>query len=1405
MGLMFEFRYCKVMYSLFSLVSMGKRLCYIIVVLPCVFLVLSLWSCTNQKDLRLCRQVDEMNQQVHNMRYSSAHRALSLARKTYVYATDSVDYPDGRNEALCHIAFLQYMRMDYAAADSALSQVDNQSQNEVIKLMSDVIHMRICQRRSANQLFYEYCNSARKRIERIGPEECYLTSHLRSVYMSACSDYHLALTMYYYYVRQEDEAKSEFKVLADDISAFSADSTQLAMYYFLSGNVRNIDNRLHEDNWQNMVNCITIAQDKGYSYIQAKALSALASDLIQSRSFRPSRMAYLRELLQLNRSVPDSQVGLLLGRKALGIFHDYGSLFDESETYITLSDYYLYEGNYEQAFRLLTRALNCINEHYIRSNPDDVVRFKPLKPYIPVPDSLSEEMRLIHHPQLICVPEWMADVREHLCLVYSALGMKTESDYNRNIYLDILDAIRQDRRMEQRLQDLKSEEQKVDHAVIISVVIMVVLVILLFVMSRRLKVKYHLRYEKEKAVVEQEMEQWRKRIDIRFSSLEDYQANVEAERYNSERSLTELKQRYIDKTTCLSIVFSVMPFLDRALNEVKKLNDDTSHLSERLTYICELTRRIDLYNSILTHWIKMRRGVVALSIENFSLAPLFDIVRKGETGFAAKNIQLNISRADVQVKADKALTLFMINTLLENARKYTREGGKVWLEVEEDNQSVLISVKDTGRGLSEEDCKKINQEKVYDSSLIGDVEHDSDLRKNKGYGFGLMNCKGIIEKYKKTSRIFSVCQFGVKSILGEGSTFYFRLPKGNIQRFLCLFFLFSCSLVMKGEQTLRLGISSDRLSKAYKSSNVLKAIDSKNPYLLRASDFADSTYYANVGHRYTQALQFVDSACSYLNKFYQETYPKGKQLLRISGIEKMPEIEWWKHDFKTDYYIILDIRNEAAISALALNEWNVYYYNNEIYTRLYKLMAQDETLEQYCNSIHAANANKQTALIVTVLFLAVAFLVSFSFYYRSHILPMFNLRQILEVSQRIFDNEDTSRLSQIIYEGVNEILPTDGVCLMLPGGDVQCSDGCPQPDYLIEIMKSNGYSITSAPQILSDGLVRVYPLCVEDDAQTLRVGTLTFVLHRTGRPESGHELLLMLSKYAAINIYYESVRVERLKADIQMIDDERRRVEYEMNRVHVQNMVLDNCLSAIKHETMYYPSRIKQIAENLLEQIKNKSSQSFTCADERENPLPALFELTTYYKSVYSLLAACAARQMGQVPFRRSTIPLNELLIYISNSFQRQAKRLEKEGVMVHYEAVKTVDEAKLVSIKGDLSMIKYLFDNAISVFLQYRKSGTWTIDFAVSDKFVKFACGFDGIEMNEEQMLSLFYPESIHYDELTDRLLGAQFLIAKQIIREHDDNVRRGCRIYAEPRTLTDGTVRGMNLIFTIPQALSL
>ena len=69
------------------------------------------------------------------------------------------------------------------------------------------------------------------------------------------------------------------------------------------------------------------------------------------------------------------------------------------------------------------------------------------------------------------------------------------------------------------------------------------------------------------------------------------------------------------------------------------------------------------------------------------------------------------------------------------------------------------------------------------------------------------------------------------------------------------------------------------------------------------------------------------------------------------------------------------------------------------------------------------------------------------------------------------------------------------------------------------------------------------------------------------------------------------------------------RVQYELDRVHIQNRILDNCLSTIKHETMYYPARVQQMALN------------------RDTDTDDLRSLMNYYNEVYTILLEQAQKQ----------------------------------------------------------------------------------------------------------------------------------------------------------------------------------
>ncbi len=107
-----------------------------------------------------------------------------------------------------------------------------------------------------------------------------------------------------------------------------------------------------------------------------------------------------------------------------------------------------------------------------------------------------------------------------------------------------------------------------------------------------------------------------------------------------------------------------------------------------------------------------------------------------------------------------------VNSLLENAKKYTKENIKIILLVFKDSNKLFISIKDNGIGISDDDKKKIFEKYFRVSS--------GDIHNVKGYGLGLNYVKRIVKLHK--GKII------VKSTVGKGSEFIISLPLHHYEK-----------------------------------------------------------------------------------------------------------------------------------------------------------------------------------------------------------------------------------------------------------------------------------------------------------------------------------------------------------------------------------------------------------------------------------------------------------------------------------------------------------------------------------------------------------------------------------------------------------------------------------------------
>ena len=113
--------------------------------------------------------------------------------------------------------------------------------------------------------------------------------------------------------------------------------------------------------------------------------------------------------------------------------------------------------------------------------------------------------------------------------------------------------------------------------------------------------------------------------------------------------------------------------------------------------------------------------------------------------------------ADIYAKIDlERIEQVMVN-LIENAIKFSDKGAEIQIEIGEDEDEVLVAVRDQGIGISEE-----NLEVIFEK--FHTLPSSKSMGKYEGTGLGLAICKGIIAAHSGW--------IWAESVKGEGSVFF---------------------------------------------------------------------------------------------------------------------------------------------------------------------------------------------------------------------------------------------------------------------------------------------------------------------------------------------------------------------------------------------------------------------------------------------------------------------------------------------------------------------------------------------------------------------------------------------------------------------------------------------------------
>ena len=1182
-----------------------------------IVLFASFFSCTDMVPTKEVRLIDSLNGKAYAYRYRSLDSSYKYANEAYRQVNF---YKSGKAEASNNLGFCAFMAMDFDRAEALHKEVYKLTKNELELLIADIGLMKICQRTAMNKEFYDYRNSALRRMKRIREESDLFADRHEALRLDyAFTEFFIVSSIYYYYLQQRQEAIASLNQIPED--EVLADTNQLLYYHYIKGSASLVEATKPEDRKMREFDQLYItwrtAVQTNHPYFEGNGLQGLANLMVSPNNFELFRTRRGYALDQFGFPV-DSLLPLRMAQRALEKFREYNDLYQIAGAYVSIGKYMNEHGRYTEALDTLAKALDCVNQHhmlYYHHAADTLDKLHVFvegdTTYTGVPWIMQEDVRT--------VPEWISRIREQLSVSYAGLGMKYASDYNRNIYLDILNYTRQDKELESRYLSLEADSRQMTLVLSLVIVGLVLVVILWWFFNKRSKIRNQVDVERLQRIlalcrditssipmnvplIQQGIDQlfgkgrlqleipeegkaalvplhrlnrdekalvhvlepyivWAADNEQMVEALSDERMQLEKQRYVYEQHIAGNKRQNLIKKACLAIVNGINPYIDRILNEVHKLTergdiDNAKIKKEKYQYIDELVTTINEYNDILALWIKMKQGTLSLNIETFSLNELFELLGKGRRAFEMKNQKLEIEPTTVMVKADRALTLFMINTLAENARKYTPEGGTIKVYARTTDAYVEISVEDNGRGISEEDVARIIGEKVYDSRVIGmkNVADPEVLKENKGSGFGLMNCKGIIEKYKKTNDLFRVCAFNVESELGKGSRFYFRLPSGVRKAIgvllLCLLLPFGVSSCLHDPIPPML----------QDGDSIVVVMDSAYEDLLDvASDYANAAYFANVDENYELALQYIDSAMLFLNEHYEKYARPDRphRYMKLVGEGTPAEISWWNELFDSDYHVILDIRNEAAVAFLALKQLDAYSYNNSAFTDLYKLQGEDQTLEAYCRQLERSNTNKTVGIILCFVLLIVSLVGYYFLYMRKRLQNRLNLEQVLEINQKVFAaslvrpqeqenaealQREESTLKEIpqrivdeAFGSVNELLTIDRMGIAVYNETTHRLEYASRPGQEMPEMVEQCFS---AGEYLSEQHLQAIPLMVEAGGEHQCVGVL-YLERREGTEQETDRLLFeLVARYVAIVVFNAVVKLATKYRDIESAHEE---------------------------------------------------------------------------------------------------------------------------------------------------------------------------------------------------------------------------------------------------------------------------
>lgn len=232
-----------------------------------------------------------------------------------------------------------------------------------------------------------------------------------------------------------------------------------------------------------------------------------------------------------------------------------------------------------------------------------------------------------------------------------------------------------------------------------------------------------------------------------------------------EKLIEKMKTEFVSvaahqlRTPLSAIKWTIRMILD---GDVGEINEEQRELLEQ-TYISN-ERMIRLINDLLDV-SRIEEGRLLYDQEDARIEDVLDsVIEASQEMLRNKNMVLEVNKKETpKVKIDKEKIGVVIQNLLENAIKYTEQGGKIKITLDNDEKNVIFKIEDSGVGIP-----KSQQDRIFTKFFR--AENVTRMETN-GTGLGLYTTKNIVQAHKG--------QIWFESEENKGTTFYFTIPINN--------------------------------------------------------------------------------------------------------------------------------------------------------------------------------------------------------------------------------------------------------------------------------------------------------------------------------------------------------------------------------------------------------------------------------------------------------------------------------------------------------------------------------------------------------------------------------------------------------------------------------------------------